>query len=235
MRQLTLLVWFLAVSMLAFAQDYKKEPALEVSGKSELKISPDLGVLSIQITQIDKEFRQTIVGINTKTKDVTRQLTTIGFKESDIKTTDFQITQNRIYRRDAFIDSGFIAIQNVEVEFNYQKETITKILTEFSKSKTDFKLNFDFKLSDSLKSRVQDQLIQLAVQDAKTKALVLATAAGVKLRKISNITYGLTNYEVMNQMDRGAFKTAGADDAIVGFAPKELTFADSVIMMWEFE
>ena len=236
MRRTAIIILLLSITLISFGQTEKNPPTIKVLGNSRTMVKPDIGVLIIQVTNKSMNFSETLTGLNEKTKDVTKQILSVGFKENDIKTTDFQIHENRIYRNDSYIDSGYVATQNVKVEFKYSKEIITKILTTFSKSKTDFNLNFDFKLSDDLKEKSQQELIRLAIKDAKTKARTIADASDVKLKRVYEVSYGeafATRY--MAEASDARFKTMAANEPMQSFTPEDVTLTDSVMMTWEIE
>ncbi|MCE2732259.1 MAG: SIMPL domain-containing protein [Flammeovirgaceae bacterium] len=239
MRRLTIVTFYLLLSINLFGQGEKEPPTIQIVGTSKVSVKPDIGVLVIQITSLNMNFSQSIIGLNDKTKAISKQIMGLGFKEEEIKTTDFEIEVNRVYRREETIDSGYVARQSVKVEFKNQKETITKILNTFSKSRTDFTLNFDFKLSDDLRTKVQDELLKLAIKDAKDKAKLIAESSGVKIRRIKDINYGLTYYggmrEVQEHGEYLAMASSPADTALIGFTPNDLLFEDSVLMTWEIE
>lgn len=239
MRQVFLILFLTTISISAIGQVDKQQPTIQVVGNAKLSIKPDLGVLVIRVTNKNMNFSQAITGLNDKTKDLTRQIVGIGFKQDDIKTTDFQIEENRIYRREEYIDSGYVARQSIKVDFKNQRDIITKILNTFSKSTTDFTLSFDFKLSDELKAKAQDELVRLAIKDSKDKAKLIAESAGIKLKRIKDISYGMNYFGGMREVEEtAAFKvmaSSAPSDAIVGFTPNDLLFADNVLITWEIE
>lgn len=235
MRQLLIAV-LVTLSINLYAQQ-DKGPIVQVVGNSRLSVKPDVGVLIIGISNKSLNVSQATTGLNDKTKNISRQLTGIGFKESDIKTTDFQVRENKIYRREEYVDSGYVATQNVRVEFKYDKETIVKILNAFSKSKTDFTLNIDFKLSDQLRSSVQNELLKLAIQDSREKSKLISETSGVKLKKIKEINYyGAGNAGGGREEYTPMYKSMApgmANDT--GFTPNEMLFTDSIVVIWEIE
>ena len=99
MRQLILWTFFLFLTLNLFGQAEKEPPTIQIVGTSKVSVKPDLGVLVIQITRVNINFSQSIIGLNDKTKDVSKQIRGLGFKEEEIKTTDFEIQVNRVYRR----------------------------------------------------------------------------------------------------------------------------------------
>lgn len=234
---LTLLL--ISLAFISYGQKNKEVPTIQVVGSSKISVKPDIGVLVISIKNHDMNFSEAIVGLNKKTVDVSNQIAAIGFKADEIKTTDFQVNEHTVYRRDESVDSGYVATQNVKVEFSNNKDTITKVLCTFSKSQTDFTLNFNFKLSDELREKVQDQLVQLAIKSSNEKAKLIAESSGVRLGKIKEINYGNNYYAGMREVeDRAAYEIAAAgapSEAMIGFTPNDLMFSDNVLIIWEIK
>lgn len=227
------------MTLTAYGQKNKEVPTIQVVGSSKISIKPDIGILVISIKDHDMNFSEAIVGLNKKTVDVGKQIVAIGFKSDDIKTTDFQVNEHTVYRRGESVDSGYVATQNVKVEFPNDKENITRILNTFSKSQTDFTLNFDFKLSDGLKEKVQEELLQLAIKSSTEKAKLIAESSGVRLGKIREINYGNNYYAGMREVeDRAVYAVASAvaaSEPMIGFTPNDLLFTDNVLVIWEIK
>ena len=230
-----ILFFFLCfISSSSFAQENNDKQLLKVSGNSKTSVAPDVGVLNVNVNNIDMSASQAIVGLNNKTKEVYNKLASLGIKENDIKTINFSISENRVYRRDEYRDSGYVASQTVQVEFAAKKERISEILTAFSDTKTNFQLGFSFKLSDELKKKVKNDLIKDAITDAKEKANLIASSAGVKLMKITEINYGVFNENIYQPMyDMASMAKSGNE--IAGFTPQDIELNDRVIVMWEIE
>src|SRR4029453_8709423 len=95
-----ILFWLLVIvtTFESIGQVDQKSLTLEVVGTSVASVKPDLGVLSIAIERKSLIFKDAIVRLNDKTKDVSRQLVSVGFEEKDIKTADFSVSENTIYR-----------------------------------------------------------------------------------------------------------------------------------------
>lgn len=218
-----------------FAQSESKTPELQVVGVAELKVTPDLGVMNIHITAKDMDFGKSITKLNDKTTAIVRQITGIGFKQADVKTVDFRVSENKIYRREQMIDSGYIASQSVQVEFKSAKETIAKILDTFSKGKTDFVLSFNFKLSDELEKKTKEDMMRIAVQDARHKANVLAEAAQVKLKRIRVIQHSDGGYRPQPMQYKAMDSRMASAESNFGFTPSDLQYNDSVSIIWEVE
>ena len=228
----------LLISILTFGQVKKEPKTLNVIGYAMMKVRPDIGILIITSSSVNINFSKSISSLNDKTKDITQQLKKIGFEESEIKTTNFKVEENRVERNNNWIDSGYVATQNIKVEFQNNSNKITEILKTFSQSQSDFKLAFDFTLSDSLRKQVQNKIIELAVNNTKEKCNLIAKSSGVKILKLKEINYGNNYYAGMQEVnvERDAQASAIAFDSnVVGFTPNDLIFQESISMIWEID
>lgn len=229
----------LFITASAFAQE-PSSPTLEVVGSAKVTVTPDIGVLTIGIKHIDLSFSEAIAQLNSKTKDINSQLVKIGFKEKDIKTTNFEVNVNSIWKDRERIDSGYVATQNVKLDFENKGEIIKKILNQFSESQTDFRLSFSFKLSEETKTKVQDKIIELATKDAYKKAEQLAKYSNSKIKSLKRINYGNNYFAGMREVQETehlyeVVAASAAPDDIIGFTPNDIIFRDQVLVTWELE
>ena len=161
--------------------------------------------------------------------------------EQDIKTTSVAGAKNRGYKNNEDIDSGYVASQNIRLEFVYDRKTLQKIVFEFSKSEKAIDFSFDFELSEQLKQKIQSQIIDFAVKDGNEKANGIAKAAGLKLVKINDITYGSFGRDsgmelVEKRHTYAAAAMASEDDSqSFNFTPDDLIFRDSLTIIWIVE
>jgi uncharacterized protein len=225
-------------SFFANAQEDTKAKNLQVIGSSKVVVTPDVGILLIHLSQIDTSFNKSIIGLGDKTNNIVKLLVSIGFKEEEIKTASFSTSKNRIYKQDGYKDSGYVAIQNVKIEFANDKNLLSKILNKLSSSKSDIDFSFEFKLSDKLKSEVQNRIIELAIIDAKQKSELMVKVSGLKLIGIKDLNYGWNQRSGMEQVEtehRYAASSAGSNSRIFNFTPEDLIFRDSVTITWGIE
>ncbi len=232
-----LVLLFMLISTNIIAQDKKPPATISIKGSATLKVQPDEGTVSITATYIGLDVNQTMLGLDRKAKELIKQFVAAGISEKSIKTTDFQVNKNMVYRRGLTKDSGFVATQNMQARFLYSKEKITQILNKFSESPQDFNLSFSFQLSDSLKNITNEKLIRLAVADAKRKAGVIASEASLKLKNIRHIEYGATNFEapVYPALKSRALLMEEDSGSMQGFSPNDMVVSDEVSILWELE
>lgn len=207
---------------------------LEVKGVGTYKAMPDIGVLTIEATIVHSKFADAVKGLNAKTEHLIAQLQTVGFKKDAIKTTDFSVAKNLVWENNKNVEKGYIARQNISVEFPNTKEKISAIITSFMNSENDVRFTFNFILSVEKERQVNDTLLTLAIGDAQSRAEMIAATAKQTLGTIHRITYGMQNaapmYKSAMMMNRGA-----ANDESLGFDVKEMTVTDEVTIVWELK
>jgi len=242
MKKFTTL-FFLLTTFTSFGQilgQQPEQPTLSVTGSARVIVKPDLGVLNISVSAIKPKMNDAIKALGEKSNHYNSLLKKLGFNEKDIKTTSFAVSQNRVYRNNEYIDSGYVAFQNIRLEFTYSQQILQKIVGEFSKSEQPINFNFDFELSETLKQKVQTQIIDYAVKDGTEKAATMAKASKVKLVRIKYISYGSwSNDDGMQLVERrheySASLASGDGGESFNFTPDDLTFRDSVTITWNIE
>lgn len=228
-------------SLHSFSQNGLAAPStLNVSGVATVSVKPDLGILMISVSEIKQDMASAVSGLGIKSDYYINLFRKLGFNEKDLKTTDFIVARNRVYRNDETIDSGYIASQNIKLQFVYSQQLLQKILAEFSTSSVPVDFSFDFELSEELKKSVQTRIIEIAVKDGQEKAQLMANACGRKLGKIVNMSYGQWMGDGgMQQLERRdshdlKYSVSHAVQSF-NFTPDDLVFRDSVHFEYNIE
>src|SRR5690606_2103327 len=134
-------------------------------------------------------FNKAVQDLNKKATGLEKQLVKAGFKKEDIKTTGYNVHKNYQYKDGQITDTGFVAYQTFVVEFAKDQQRIIKLVNNLSESPVQVSFNFAFTLSDAKDKEVEVELLKRAVDDASLKSKTLASAAGISLKRIVNITY----------------------------------------------
>jgi uncharacterized protein len=229
-----LLMTFLTLT--AFGQTGQE---LEVRGFGQIKTQPDLGVLNIELKTIQKEFGVAVSVLSSDYDKIVKHLEKEGFKKEEIKTNNYGVQGNRIFKRGTFYDSGFVAQQGITIEFENTKANLARLTDSFSKSPVKVKFSFSFAISDSKREVLRNELIKRAIDDAKQKAKLIAETSGQQLGKIKRIKYGTSltsNYE--STYEHALMIEVPDEEEIrehVGFDIKEISFKDYVIIIYELK
>lgn len=200
-------------------------------------IVPDMTELNIHVSSLKMNMADATKAIGDQTQNYLKILKQLGFQESDVKTTHFSASKNRIYRENGPIDSGYVVSQDLTVKFAYNQTTLQKIVARFSEVKDPVDFNIGFYVSDALREKTEADLQAKAVGDARKKASNLSGAAGVKMTTVKAIVYGSDVSNPVYYKDMRMFANAemAVDGADLSFAPQEIEFQESVTVVWFLE
>lgn len=230
------------ITLTIFGQDAKPtKPTLSITGFASIRVKPDIGILKISVSEIRLNMSDAIKTLEEKSNYYNSLLIKLGFAEKDIKTTSFDVSTNSYYSNGRMVDSGYVASQNIKLEFVYTQQTLQKIVTAFSKSEKPIDFTFEFILSEEVKQKVQSNILEVAIKDATEKAAIISKASKVKLVNIKSISYGVVeNTGGMVDLDRIQSYTSSVGNYTpqintFNFIPNDMTFRDAVLMEWVIE
>jgi len=233
-----LLLFLVLASGTVFGQaENTSKSTITVNGAAKVSIVPDMTELNIHLSSVKMNMADATKAIGEQTQQFLKILKQLGFQESDVKTTNYSASKNRIYRENGPVDSGYVVSQSLTVKFAYNQATLQKIAARFSETKDPVDFNLGFYLSDALREKTEAELQTKAVADARKKATNLSVAAGVKTGAVKSIIYGneitaMPYYKTDMRMFANAEMSDGAD---LRFAPQETELQESVTLVWFIE
>ena len=196
----------LGMSSVAMAAPGPGPAVISVSGQGRADVAPDMAVVNIGIVTTGKTA-QLAQAENAKiASDVTAALGKLGIFSKDIQT---HYTMSPVYEKGDYRKAaGYRASNTVTVTVNDVDKTGQVIDTALKSGATDVN-GLSFGLKDA--RSVRNTALQMAVQDARSKADAIAAALGVKIVGIQNVKEDGGNcarYEVANarlaKLDGGA-------------------------------
>lgn len=168
--------------------DIQKD-TITVSGKGEVVVKPDIATVSFGVSAENLDVAKAQTESATKMNKIIDMLKAKGVAEKDIKTTNYNIYPRYDYLKTTELYYGgkqvlaaYVVSQTVEVKIRDISKAgeILSGVGEFGV--TDISgLTFTVDKQDDVK----DQARELAIQDAKAQAKVLAKGLGVRLEKIT--------------------------------------------------
>jgi uncharacterized protein YggE len=230
----------LSLNVFVHAQQQQEKPTLSIIGSARLSVKPDLGILNINVSEVKLKMAEALNALGEKSNYYNELLKKLGFKEKDIKTTGFNVSKNHVYRNNEYIDSGYIASQNIRIEFIYNQEILKKIITDFSQSEKSIDFSFGFEISEELKRKIHSQIIAMAIKDANEKAVLITKESNTKLINIKTISYGFLSREPgLETFERSqknmAVLTASVDLQSFNLTPSDIIFQDTINISWVIE
>lgn len=186
----------LGMSSVAMAAPGPGPAVISVSGQGRADVAPDMAVVNIGIVTTGKTA-QLAQAENAKiASDVTAALGQLGIFSKDIQT---HYTMSPVYEKGDYRKAvGYRANNTVTVTVNDVAKAGQVIDAALSSGATDVN-GLSFGLKDA--KYVRNTALQMAVQDARSKADAIAAALGVKIVGIQNVKEdggNFARYEVAN-------------------------------------
>ena len=217
---------------------------IRVTGKGQIKVKPDTTRITMSLTDVFKEYADTLRHSSEDTEVLKEVLSGFGFERADLKTLSFNVdTEYESYRdknndyKQRFV--GYRFTHTMKVEFVSDNDRLGKILYALSNCsvKPEFRISYTVKEPEAAKNL----LLGKAVTDAGEKAAVLTRAGGVKLKEIQSIDYSWGELDFEYRPMRGdmlvecgeapmAYKSCSLD-----IEPDDIEVSDTVTVVWEIE
>ena len=202
---------------------------LNVSGVSYISVEADLVNINFQLEYSSKIYDEAIQGLNQLASRLKALLLELSFEEKDLKTRNFRVRQNFKFKKadqSRVFDSYFVS-QNIKIEFDMNAKRLSKLVLSISENMENLNFNIHFSLKN--KSQYQNELIKIAVKDAKEKASQIADAAGVKLGDIIEMNYSKNNIAQFRSNNLAySAKSAGPE-----IEPMEIKLNDQIECIFE--
>lgn len=166
------------------------EPLI-VSGVGKVTTSPDIAKLVIGIEESGASLKNVQDSVNTKSKNLTTKLKSLGVPEKNIKTASYYVYPNYDYQNP--LPSGGQRINGYRVSTSYEIKVedfdlVNDILVAAPEVGANTIGNVSFEVNDETKKEKLNEAREIAVKEAKEKAEGLAKASGITLGKIVNIS-----------------------------------------------
>lgn len=198
---------------------------------------------TVQIDLQDPEYAETLRRSSEDTEQLRDTLEPFGFERTALKTLRFDIdTEFESYKEHDTWKQRFIGykFQHVlKVEFDSDNEKFGRILYALAHCQLHPEFRISYFVKDPEASK--NELLGRAVSDAREKANVLTTAAGVSLKEIQSIDYswGEINFEyhpmnkelLMEDCMCEPCEAGGSYD--VNMEPDDIEVSDTVTVIWE--
>ena len=186
----------LGMSSVAMAAPGPGTAVISVSGHGRTDVTPDMATINIGIVTTGKTAQLAQAENAKAASDVTAALGRLGIFSKDIQTS---YTMSPVYEKGDYRKvSGYRASNTVTVTVNDVAKTGQVIDAALNSGATDVN-GLTFGLKDA--KSVRNTALQMAVQDARSKADAIAAALGVRIVGIQNVKEDGSNvarYEMAN-------------------------------------
>ena len=227
------LMLLMALVLPASAQDNENISKLIVQGEGKVFAAPDMVTIVLGVETRNASAAGAVAENAMLMSNTTNALLEAGIEEKDIQTSTYSLTTRPEEEPPVAADREedeeitppeFIATNRVTVRLN-NTEDVGKVLDAAVAAGSNNIQSISFDLRDP--SPEKDRALTLAIEDASRKAGVAASAAGVELGRIMEVSEG---YSFVSARSEAAFALAAPTTPI---SPGELEVTASVTMTYE--
>ncbi len=212
---------------------------IRVTGKGQLKVHPDMTRITIDLESICGEYADAVEKSSRDTDKLKKVLAPFGFDRTDLKTLSYSVdSEYESYKEHGAYRQRLIGYKyhhRLKVEFESDNKRLGKILYALA----NCPLSPEFRISHTVKDpeALKNELLGKAIQDAKAKATVISSAAGVALGEIQTMDYswGRVDFEVRCMEDNilMAPNLAEGGGYNLDIEPDDIEAEDTVTVVWE--
>ena len=209
-----------------------KSDVFTVNGVGEVQAVPDTATFTVGVTQTAPTVEAAKDQITASTNKIITELKKLGVKETDIKTTNYNVYPNQDYTEGRNAITGYTATQQLEVTID-NVDLANKALDSTTSNGANQISGVSFTIDDEEREKLEDQARRKAIADAKKKANSIADAAGVKLGRIINVWEDDSPQPGPYLQTKDAVGRGAADQPETDLQPGENTVRISISLSYE--
>ena len=184
---------------------------LTVQGSAVVQVQPEQMELLFDLVRQNKEYRKCVEKLDSDVERFFRALELAGVPGEQVKLNDYKVKIE--YEGDGYrtakILSGFSASYQFHLTLDLDQEILARILNLIAKTAGSIEVDVRFSVKDLQKWK--DQALEVAITGAKSKAELIARAAGITLGPIQDIVYG--NPQTHESVRKMNIETSDDDDS----------------------
>lgn len=210
--------------------------SLKVSGRGVVSAAPDLIKASVRMEGVCDTYERAAAAFEACFEGLKASIAEGGFSPKELKTVDFGIntfyrderSENNVWNR---IFGGYKFSHSLEIAFSNDSRLMGAFVAALSKCESVENFGFAYAVRDL--EKLKNEAVEKAVVDARSKAVVLADAAKIRLGRILSVIYNPVMREQATQrVYRMSADTCPASSAL-DINARELTFEETVDFEWE--
>lgn len=212
---------------------------ITITGVGEVRATPDYVVISLEINALHQYYDAMMDQATRQFKQLIDALVAIGFQETDLKTTYFNVRTRNDSKRDEAgvyhsVFKGYECEQKLKIAFDFTNEKLGNVLLAITDSMVQPNFQIDFTVKDE--AAVKIELLQAVAKNAELKAQTLCQAMGVQLGRIQTMNqqwldinlYSATNFRL-------AEEAIVSSNRMMDFTPEDIKAQETATFTWEIE
>lgn len=232
MKKMFAMLLCLAILALGTGAALADGTTLSVTGNGTVLVESDLAIVTVGVQETSKDVLEAQSTVNEKIAAIKQALLDAGVEESSINTDSINIYANYDYSDNTEVIVGYTARNSLSVRTTDMDNVGSLIDAAFVAGANTLD-NVQFTVQDDTQAR--EQALTMAVEDARRKADVLASAAGLQVASIERISEGgVSVYDSMRNYAADTVMAAEESGGAGTLVQAALVSVDATVSM-EFE
>lgn len=232
MKKMFAMLLCLAILALGTGAALADGTTLSVTGSGTVLVESDLAIVTVGVQETSKDVLEAQSTVNEKIAAIKQALLDAGVEESEINTDSINIYANYDYSDNTEVIVGYTARNSLSVRTTDMDNVGSLIDAAFVAGANTLD-NVQFTVLDDTQAR--EQALTMAVEDARRKADVLASAAGLQVASIERISEGgVSVYDSMRNYAADTVMAAEESGGAGTLVQAALVSVDATVSM-EFE
>lgn len=232
MKKMFAMLLCLAILALGTGAALADGTKLSVTGSGTVLVESDLAIVTVGVQETSKDVLEAQSTVNEKIAAIKQALLDAGVEESEINTDSINIYANYDYSDNTEVIVGYTARNSLSVRTTDMDNVGSLIDAAFAAGANTLD-NVQFTVQDDTQAR--EQALTMAVEDARRKADVLASAAGLQVASIERISEGgVSVYDSMRNYAADTVMAAEESGGAGTLVQAALVSVDATVSM-EFE
>jgi uncharacterized protein len=161
--------------------------SMSVNGIGRVTIVPDIATINIGVRSESEVVTDALDGNTAQANAIARVLKQLGIEDKDIQTSNFNIYPSERYDpMTGQVEGRYFVVENTVNVTVRDLSSLGQVLNAVVEAGANSIYGISFNVDD--RSAAVAEARELAIQEAKAKAEVIAEAAGVQLGEIINIS-----------------------------------------------
>ncbi len=215
---------------------------ITVKGSGSVSVKPDYVILNNTLESHNLAYDKAMVLASEQISALSDSLDAADFAKEDLKTTDFKVNTDyeRVKNKDGnyrSVFNGYDVIHHLKLGFDFDTKRLSEAIAAIAGCIAHPEVKIRFTVKEP--TRVSEDLLCSATENAHGKAEVICRASGVSLGQLVRINYNWgeldiyshTNYDI-GEYAAGVLASP-IMEAGIDFEPEDIKVGDTVTFEWE--
>lgn len=209
-------------------------PLIRVQGSGQVASTPDTVILGLELISEHRDYAKATADAGRKLELLRASLPKAELTADLLKTDSFNVAVERDYEAGKYIFRGYSVKHRLSLRLPFDPAHLGRVLAAVTSSNAKASLSLSFTVADP--EAVKRRVLEAAVRNARSRAELIATAAGQKLGPIHTIDYGHTEIHIRSEPHSlDTIGEASPMDMDLDLNPADIDSEDTVLVAWELE